>query len=31
MAKLDIGRAEARQKLHDAGDVLVHVVGDLGA
>ena len=31
MAKLGVDRAEARQKLHDAGDVLVHVVGDLGA
>ena len=31
MAKLGVDRAEARQKLQDAGDVLVHVVGDLGA
>lgn len=31
MAKLGVDRAAARQKLHDAGDVLVHVVGDLGA
>lgn len=31
MAKLGVDRAAARQRLHDAGDVLVHVVGDLGA
>jgi N-acetylmuramic acid 6-phosphate etherase len=29
MAKLGVDRAEARHKLHAAGDVLVHVVGDL--